>query len=100
MKQQLHGELAAAIEYFNRSTAALTEEDATFTPTDGTFTTAQPVAHAAQTIDWFMEGAFLPDGFDMNFEAHESQHRHSAGVGFLARGRFLGRLRNRLRNES
>ena len=75
MKQQLHTELDAAVEYFNRSTAALTEADASFTPTDGTFTTAQQVAHAAQTIDWFIEGAFRPDGFDMDFEAHDRKVR-------------------------
>ena len=33
-------------------------------------TAAQQVAHAAQTIDWFVEGAFRPEGFDTNFEAH------------------------------
>ena len=32
-------------------------------------TTAQQVAHAAQTIDWFMEGAFGPAGFSMDFES-------------------------------
>ena len=26
-------------------------------------------------IDWFIEGAFLPDGFDMDFEAHDRQVR-------------------------
>lgn len=78
MKQYLHTELAAAVEYFNRSTATLTEEDASFTPTDGTFTTAQQVAHAAQTIDWFVEGAFRPEGFDMDFEAHDRSVRNVA----------------------
>jgi uncharacterized damage-inducible protein DinB len=34
------------------------------------FTTAQQVAHVAQTLDWFLEGAFRPEGFDMNFEEH------------------------------
>src|SRR5690606_8977270 len=34
-------------------------------------TVAQQVAHVAQTIDWFIEGAFhRPDGFDMDFENH------------------------------
>ena len=33
-------------------------------------TVAQQVAHAAHTIDWFMEGAFRPEGFDTDFEAH------------------------------
>jgi uncharacterized damage-inducible protein DinB len=31
---------------------------------------AQQVAHAAQTIDWFIEGATRPEGFDLNFEQH------------------------------
>ena len=33
-------------------------------------TAAQQVAHAAQTIDWFIEGAFRPEGFDTDFAAH------------------------------
>jgi hypothetical protein len=28
------------------------------------------VAHVAQAIDWFIEGAFRPEGFDTDFEAH------------------------------
>ncbi|MDA1092320.1 MAG: DinB family protein [Acidobacteria bacterium] len=67
--------MAAALEYFNRSTSALTEEDSDFSPADGMFTAAQQVAHAAQTIDWFIEGAFKPEGFDMNFGAHETAVR-------------------------
>ena len=31
-------------------------------------TAAQQVAHAAQTIDWFIQGAFRPEGFDVDFE--------------------------------
>ncbi len=84
MKQQLQAELAAALEYFNRSTSALTEEDSGFSPADGMFTAAQQVAHAAQTIDWFIEGAFKPEGFDMNFGAHETAVR---AVKSLAEGR-------------
>jgi uncharacterized damage-inducible protein DinB len=30
-------------------------------------TAAQQVAHAAQTIDWFIEGAKRPEGFDLDF---------------------------------
>jgi len=75
MKQQLEAELNSAIEWFNRSTGALTEEDSSFAPAEGVFTTAQQVAHAAHTIDWFMDGAFRPDGFDMDFEAHDAKVR-------------------------
>ena len=75
MKQQLHAELNAALEYFNRSTSALTEEDASYAPAEGVFTTAQQVAHVAQTIDWFIGGAFRAEGFDMDFAAHDSRVR-------------------------
>jgi uncharacterized damage-inducible protein DinB len=75
MKAQLLAELNAALEYFDRSTRNLSEEDSTFSPAEGIFTTAQQVAHAAQTIDWFVEGAFRPEGFDMDFEAHERKVR-------------------------
>ena len=39
----------------------------------GVYTVAQQVAHAAQTIDWFVEGAFRPEGFDLDFESAESE---------------------------
>ncbi len=68
-------QLAAAKEWFDRSTRTLTEEDSTFAPEAGAFTTAQQVAHVAQTIDWFMEGAFRPEGFTMDFEALDQEVR-------------------------
>lgn len=75
MKERLLAELDAAQEFFDRSTGSLTEDDSSFAPVDGVYTTAQQVAHAAQTIDWFVEGAFRPEGFDMNFEAHDAKVR-------------------------
>ena len=75
MNERLVAELNAALEFFNRSTGSLTEEDSDYTPVDGVFSTAQQVAHAAQTIDWFIDGAFGPSGFDMDFEAHERKVR-------------------------
>lgn len=63
-------ELSAAHEYFTRSTRALTEAQSAFAPAPGMMTAAQQVAHAAHTIDWFMQGAFRPEGFDMDFEGH------------------------------
>jgi uncharacterized damage-inducible protein DinB len=39
-------------------------------PAEGMMTAAQQVAHAAQTVEWFMEGAFRPEGFDLDFEKH------------------------------
>ena len=61
-------DLSAAQERFNRSTSNLTESISGFAPAEGMMTTAQHIAHAARVIDWFMEGAFRSEGFDMNFE--------------------------------
>ena len=57
-------------EFFMRSTSTLTEDDAAFAPGEGLYNSAQMMAHVAQTIDWFFEGAFRPEGFDLNFEKH------------------------------
>jgi uncharacterized damage-inducible protein DinB len=70
LAQQAVMELSAAQEFFNRSTRNLTEEHSTFAPATDMMTTAQQVAHAAHTVDWFLEGAFRPEGFSMDFEAH------------------------------
>jgi uncharacterized damage-inducible protein DinB len=67
-------QLRLAIHFFDTSTAWLTEEDATFAPVEGMFTTSQQVAHVAQTIDWFGEGAF-GSSWDMDFAGHEAQVR-------------------------
>ncbi len=75
MKERLVAELNRALEFFNRSTGSLTEEDSTYTPVEGVFTAAQQVAHAAQTIEWFVDGAFAPGGFDLDFEGHERKVR-------------------------
>ena len=33
-------------------------------------TVAQQVAHTAQTLDWFIEGASRSEGFDLDFHKH------------------------------
>lgn len=63
-------ELQSAHEYFNRSTRGLTEDMSSFSPVAGTMTVAQQVAHVAHTIDWFVQGAFRPEGFDQDWEGH------------------------------
>ena len=75
MKPALLAQLDNANEYFTRSTGTLTENDSAFAPADGVFPAANQVAHAAQTIDWFIDGAFNPNGFDMDFEGHDRQVR-------------------------
>ena len=61
--------------FFDTSTKCFEEKDSTFAPKPEQFTVAQHVAHTAQTVDWFVEGAFREKGFDMNFPAHEAAVR-------------------------
>ena len=70
IREGLVEQLNSISEFFERSTSCLAEEDSSFLPKDGTFTTAQQVAHTAQTIDWFVDGMFSPSGFDLDFEKH------------------------------
>src|SRR5262245_14432178 len=75
MKKKLHGQIASMKEFFERSSRALEEADSEFAPKPGMFTVAQSVAHSAQTIDWFMQGAFSPSGFGMDFEGMDKEVR-------------------------
>jgi uncharacterized damage-inducible protein DinB len=68
LAQQAVGQLCAAQEFFNRSTRNLTEAHSAVVPAKGMMTAAQQVAHTAQTVEWFMEGAFRPEGFNLDFE--------------------------------
>jgi uncharacterized damage-inducible protein DinB len=71
--QELIAELKMSQEFFDRSSRCLTEEDSSFQPTKDMWTASQQVAHAARTIDWFIDGASQPEGFDMNFEKHVAE---------------------------
>jgi uncharacterized damage-inducible protein DinB len=68
-------ELLNSKEYFDRGTRCLDESTSTFAPTPGIYTVAQQVAHVAQVVDWFIEGAFNPKGFCTDFEKHEIKTR-------------------------
>ena len=63
-------QLLASQDFFTRSTRVLEEADSGFRPADGMMTVAQQVAHTAQTLAWFIEGASRPEGFDLDFEKH------------------------------
>jgi len=79
-------QLLASQDFFNRSTRLLEEADSEFRPREGMMTAAQQVAHTAQTLDWFLEGASRPEGFDLDFETHA---RALAGVTSLAAARQM-----------
>lgn len=72
LAQQAIAELESTHEFFTRSTRVLTDEHSAFTPQPGMRSVAQTVAHTAQTVDWFLEGAFRPDGFSEEWEAMEA----------------------------
>lgn len=63
-------QLIASKDFFDRSTRVLEETDSGFRPCEGMMTVAQQVAHTAQTLDWFIEGASRREGFDLDFEKH------------------------------
>jgi len=63
-------QLVASQDFFERSTSVLDEADSGFRPREGMMTVAQQVAHTAQTLDWFIEGPFRPEGFDLDFAKH------------------------------
>ena len=61
-------QLNSSRDFFNRSTRVLEESDSTFAPKEGMLTVSQQVTHVAQTLEWFIEGASRPEGFDLDFE--------------------------------
>lgn len=66
-------QLLSSKDFFSRSTRVLEEADSGFAPAEGMMTVAQQVAHAAQTIHWFVEGATRSEGFDLDFEKHAQE---------------------------
>ena len=79
-------QMLASKEFFERSTRVLDEADSEFRPKEGMMTVAQQVAHTAQTLDWFIEGASRREGFDLDFEKHA---KALAGVTSLAAARQM-----------
>lgn len=66
--------------FFDRTLTVLEEGDSGFAPKPEMFTVAQHVAHVAQTMDWFLEGAFRPGGFNMDFAGMEQQVRTTTSL--------------------
>jgi uncharacterized damage-inducible protein DinB len=74
-------ELEATRVFFDRSISIFEPKDSTFAPVPGIFTVANQIAHVAQTFDWFMEGAFRPEGFSMDWEKLENGVRAVTTLG-------------------
>ena len=60
-------QLVASKDFFDRSTRVLEEGDSNYRPKPDMMTAAQQVAHVAQTLDWFIDGANSSAGFDLDF---------------------------------
>jgi uncharacterized damage-inducible protein DinB len=67
-------------EFFDRGTKCFEEKDSTFAPKSEMYTVAQHVAHTAMTIEWFVDGAFNPKGFPVDFETGEKIIREYASL--------------------
>lgn len=67
--------------FFLKTISCLSEADAGFVPQEGMLSVARQVAHAAHTVDWFVEGAFAEGGMK---EDWENQAALEAKVGTLA----------------
>ena len=72
LNEKLVLQLKTSYEFFRNSSACLGEEDSGYAPRQGMFTAARQVAHAAHTVDWFVEGMFSPEGFDTDWEKLEA----------------------------
>jgi uncharacterized damage-inducible protein DinB len=73
-------QILASKSFFERSTSVLEEADSEFRPREEMMTVAQQVAHAAQTLDWFINGVTRPEGFDLNFEEQSKIWRETKSL--------------------
>lgn len=73
--EDLTRQLQAIQTYFEKTVECFDDADGEFAPKEGMFTVAQQIAHAAQTVEWFLEGAFRPQGFSMEFAELEEEVR-------------------------
>lgn len=73
MKEGLIEQLKTQEKFFLNTISCLTEEDSGFKPKEEMYTVAQHIGHAAETVTWFLEGAFGEKGFDMNFDGYEER---------------------------
>jgi len=73
MKDGIISSLKNQRAFFMNTIECFSEEDSTFKPKDEVYTVAQHIGHAAETYDWFIEGAFGGKGFDMNFDNYKEE---------------------------
>jgi len=67
--------------FFRKTVSCLEEADAGFRPAEGMLSVKRHIAHAAQTVDWFVAGAFASTGLSQDWE---NQAVKEEAVGSLA----------------
>jgi len=60
-------ELKATLKFFQTTLSVFDEGDAGFAPNEELYTVAGHVAHTADSVGWFIEGAF-GEGWEMDFD--------------------------------
>lgn len=68
VSEGLAQQLQSTQKFFRTTLSIFAPEDGGFAPYPELYTVAGHVAHAADSIDWFIEGAF-GGGWDMDFDA-------------------------------
>ncbi len=67
-------ELENALKFFNSTISVFGEADSEYAPEPELYSVAGHVAHTADTVDWFVEGAF-GSGWNMDFEAEVAKSK-------------------------
>lgn len=67
MSEGLVRQLESTRKFFETTLSVFDENDSAFAPFPMLYTVAGQVAHAADSIDWFIEGAF-GEGWDLEFD--------------------------------
>jgi len=73
MKDGIISSLKNQRAFFMNTIECFSEEDSLFKPKEEVYTVAQHIGHAAEMYDWFIEGAFGGNGFDMNFDNYAEE---------------------------
>lgn len=73
-QENLAAQLRSSLKYFQGTASGFDEDDSGFAPDPEMFTVAAQIAHTADTIEWFLEGAF-GKGWDLDFEKIDARAR-------------------------
>jgi uncharacterized damage-inducible protein DinB len=73
-------ELEMTLKFFQTTISVFEEADSGYAPQPELYTVASHVAHAADTVNWFIEGAFGA-GWNMDFEAEVAKAKAVTSLG-------------------